>query len=248
MRLVTFSRGFSALVVSGGIFVGPVLAAPQMPSGAPVPTSSVAVEPQSVVASLGLAPLATIPVKIGSIAITAKNDCGIALLGSSLSEADTEKVAFGSAREKRSLMRRLKDSFSVTLCGLQSSGAKVAVANDEGTKKIFTGSRRGIRVDGTSLLSADLNSPNAFATVHFSKRVAVGGARFIAQQYELLVGTDAQSKIYLIIIGRADNKIVLFHQDHGVYHGDLSDDVIRYVLNSLGVAKERAPQLMLYNK
>jgi len=244
MRLATFSRGFSAVLVTTGIMVAPAFAAPRMPTGESIESTAVAnVDPGVVVSSLGLQAVSELPGKIGSITYDSDGRCIALVLGgaTNLTGAEVRAIIFGNSRRKN--FRPLANSHALVMCPGANGETEVVLTNQAGIRKLL--SSRAVRVNGSSIISTVWSGANKLATALIGRRVVLNGAKFISNDYDVHFGTDARGKVYFIILDRVANKAVLFHQDQGGYHGDLTPSVISYIQGSLGQASAQAPRIIL---
>ena len=244
MRLATFSRGFSAVVVTTGIMVAPAFAAPRMPTGASIESTVVAnVNTAAVVSSLDLRPASELPGKIGTISYDSDGRCIALVLGgaANMNGAAVRSTIFGTSRRRD--LRPLANSHALIMCPGANGETEVVLTNQAGVKKLL--SSRAVRVNGSSIISTVWSGANKLATALIGRKVSLNGAKFISNDYDVHFGTDGGGKVYFIILDRVANKAVLFHQDQGGYHGDLTPSVISYIQGSLGQASAQAPRIIL---
>ena len=245
MRLSNFWRGFGAISLSTGILAGQALAAPQMPTGMSIESTVVApVNTTQVISSLNLRAVSELPGKIGSITYDSDGRCIALVLGgaANLSGAEVRALVFGNSKRKN--FRSLANSHSLIMCPGANGETEVVLANQAGLKKLLT-SRGPVRVNGSSIISTVWEGANKLATALIGRRVVLNGAKFISNDYDVHFGTDGGGKVYFIILDRVANKAVMFHQDHGGYHGELTADVVSFIQERLGQAIAQAPRIML---
>lgn len=164
-----------------------------------------------------LSPVLAAPGQIGSMrfAHDEASDCALVVMGGSGSPQNVHDALLSGG--KVGLNKLGAKTFGVIVCNwTQPNGARVVVSNKSNLKQAVRGMGA---VRPGALFAVRMDRPGIMGHISLSNSHGTNGARYYSDEYELVIATETDGMLYLLMIDKIQNTLIVVSRN-GIWHGE----------------------------